>query len=222
MRSADIESAADVHFVQIKGPAFSSADISRSTQAGRKVATDNPGKLMGFGRGASALGVAVALGEATAAEADVLNDFSKYSTVASCSAGGEVRCNEVVVLGVSSKWSGPLTIAHSAFADALDTAGVYSALKALGMPASPQLTSANALRLRGGFIKAEASRDGLVRGKPHTMLNDGDIDQQRHIRAAVGAIVASIVNDTALFVSGGAEHQGPDGGGIIALIAERA
>ena len=54
------------------------------------------------------------------------------------------------------------------------------------------------------------------------MLNDGDIDQQRHIRAAVGAIVASVVNDTALFVSGGAEHQGPDGGGMIALIAERA
>jgi hypothetical protein len=25
-----------------------------------------------------------------------------------------------------------------------------------------------------------------------------------------------------LFVSGGAEHQGPDGGGILAVIAERA
>jgi cyanuric acid amidohydrolase len=28
------------------------------------------------------------------------------------------------------------------------------------------------------------------------------------IRGAVGAIVASVLNDTALFVSGGAEHQG--------------
>lgn len=54
------------------------------------------------------------------------------------------------------------------------------------------------------------------------MLNDGDIDAQRHIRGAVGAIVASILNDTALFVSGGAEHQGPDGGGLVAAIAERA
>jgi cyanuric acid amidohydrolase len=62
----------------------------------------------------------------------------------------------------------------------------------------------------------------MIRGKPHTMLNDGDIDQQRHIRAAVGAIVASVINDTAIFVSGGAEHQGPDGGGMIAIIAERA
>ena len=63
--------------------------------------------------------------------------------------------------------------------------------------------------------------DGKIRGRGHTMLNDGDIDPQRHIRAAVGAVVASVVNDTALFVSGGAEHQGPDGGGMIALIAER-
>jgi cyanuric acid amidohydrolase len=37
----------------------------------------------------------------------------------------------------------------------------------------------------------------------------------------VGAIAASVLNDTALFVSGGAEHQGPDGGGLIAIIAER-
>jgi cyanuric acid amidohydrolase len=54
------------------------------------------------------------------------------------------------------------------------------------------------------------------------MLNDGDINEQRHIRGAVGAIAASILNDTGLFVSGGAEHQGPDGGGMIAVIAERA
>ena len=37
--------------------------------------------------------------------------------------------------------------------------------------------------------RMEAS-DGVIRGKSHMMLNDGDIDQQRHIRAAVGAIVA--------------------------------
>jgi hypothetical protein len=29
------------------------------------------------------------------------------------------------------------------------------------------------------------------------MLNDGDIDQQRRIHAAVGAIVAAVYNDTA-------------------------
>jgi hypothetical protein len=38
---------------------------------------------------------------------------------------------------------------------------------------------------------------------------------------AVGAIVARVLNDTALFVSGGTEHQGPDAGGMIGVIAEK-
>jgi cyanuric acid amidohydrolase len=152
----------------------------------------------------------------------VVKDFRLFSSVASCSAGVEVRVNEVIVVGMSESWSGSLAVAHAPLRDALDVEGIGLALHGIGLAAAPQLSAADAGRLRAGFIKCEASRDGLVRGKLHTMLNDGDIDQQRHIRAAVGAIVASVVNDTALFVSGGAEHQGPDGGGIIALIAERA
>jgi cyanuric acid amidohydrolase len=32
-------------------------------------------------------------------------------------------------------------------------------------------------------------------------------------------VLAGVVGDTRIFVSGGAEHQGPDGGGPIAVIA---
>jgi cyanuric acid amidohydrolase len=193
--------------------------------AGNKPASDNPGKLMGYGRAASSLGVAKAVGEipaAAATEAAVLKDFGLFSSVASCSAGVEVKVNEVVVVGLSSNWTGPLTISHAAIHDALDTAGIHKAVEGLGFAPAIQLSAQDAKRIRASFVKCEASRDGLIRGKLHTMLNDGDIDQQRHIRAAVGAIVASVINDTAIFVSGGAEHQGPDGGGMIALIAERA
>jgi cyanuric acid amidohydrolase len=224
MANARITDAADVHFVQVKGPAFTLADIVASQRAGAKVASDNPGKLMGFGRGASAIGVAGALGEIAAeraTETAVLRDFDAFSSVASCSAGVEVRGNEVIVLGMSEAWSGTLAIAHAPLADALDTGGIRRALDALGFDSGHQISPAGAARIRAGFVKCEAARDGLIRGKPHTMLNDGDIDQQRHIRAAVGAIVASVINDTAIFVSGGAEHQGPDGGGLIALIADR-
>lgn len=224
MRGAGIASPDDVHFVQVKGPAFGLADIVDSRQKGRPPVSDNPGKLMGHGRAASAIGVAKALGEIPPGKAiaeAVLSDFTLYSAVASCSAGVEVRANEVIVLGLSDRWSGPLIISHAPMRDALDGAGVHQVLQAIGLDASPQLSAAKAARIKAGFVKCEASRDGLIRGKGHTMLNDGDIDQQRHIRAAVGAVVASIVNDTALFVSGGAEHQGPDGGGLVALIAER-
>jgi cyanuric acid amidohydrolase len=215
----------DVHFVQLKGPAFAQADIASSVADGRPPATDNPGKLMGFGRAASALGVGRALGHIAAehAVADaVLKDFSLFSPVASASAGVEVRCNEVVVIGLSEKWSGDLTIAHALMSDALDLSGIHAMLAELGFDGGAQISAIEHRRLRAAFVKCEASRDGLVRGNAHTMLNDGDMDQQRHIRGAVGAIVASVLGDTALFVSGGAEHQGPDGGGLVSLIVERA
>jgi cyanuric acid amidohydrolase len=223
--NASIETPEDVHFVQVKGPAFTLDDIVSAGNAGLRCATDNPGKLMGFGRAASALGVAKALGEVPpnrALEEAVLHDFDVYSSVASVSAGVEVRVNEIIVAGLSRAWSGPLTIAHRSMKDALDLSSVSHLADELGLGPAPQVPAAQARRIRAAFVKCEAQRNGTIRGRRHTMLNDGDIDQQRHIRAAVGAIVAAVLNDTALFVSGGAEHQGPDGGGLIAIIAEKA
>ena len=94
---------------------------------------------MGFGRAASALGVGKVLGEISgerATEAAVLNNFGAYSSVASCSAGVEVKGNEVIVVGMSEKWSGPLGIAHGVLADALDVDGVRRALAGLGLASS--------------------------------------------------------------------------------------
>jgi cyanuric acid amidohydrolase len=52
------------------------------------------------------------------------------------------------------------------------------------------------------------------------MLDDTDINAQRHIRGALGGLVSGVLGDSRIFVSGGAEHQGPDGGGLVAVIAE--
>jgi cyanuric acid amidohydrolase len=224
MAQARIASADDVHFVQVKGPAFTLADIVEARSRGKTCAADNSGKLMAFGRAASALGVGKALGEIAperATQSAVLTDFDAFSAVASTSVGVEIKTNEVVVVGTSAAWSGPLTIGHAVMSDPLDIGAVVALARSLGFAAEPQVPAAEARRIRAAFVKCEAPRDGLVRGRMHTMLNDGDMDQQRHVRGAVGAIVASVLNDTALFVSGGAEHQGPDSGGMIAIIAEK-
>jgi cyanuric acid amidohydrolase len=73
-------------------------------------------------------------------------------------------------------------------------------------------------RLAALLCKAEASHTGTIRGHRHTMLDDSDINATRHARALVGGVVAGRVGDTRLFVSGGAEHQGPEGGGPLAVI----
>jgi cyanuric acid amidohydrolase len=68
------------------------------------------------------------------------------------------------------------------------------------------------------FAKAEASPNGEVRGRRTTMLSDADINYERHARAAVGAVIASVTGDPAIFVSGGTEHQCAPGEAPIAAI----
>jgi cyanuric acid amidohydrolase len=220
MRAARIESPIDVHFVQVKGPCLTSEQIA----AGGDLVSDSPDKSMMYSRIASALGVALALGEIHESEltAALAGDRRFYSNVASTSAGVEVQPNEVVVLGMSRHWSGSLRIQHRSMADALDIGAVHGVLADLGIDSLPQVSETDRARLRAVLVKCEPSRDGLIHGQPHTMWNDGDINPQRHIRSAVGAIVAAVTGDTRVFVSGGAEHQGPDGGGLLAVIASRA
>jgi len=72
------------------------------------------------------------------------------------------------------------------------------------------------------LAKAEASSGGTLRGFRHTMLVDSDISPTRHARGFTGGVLAGVVGHAELYVSGGAEHQGPDGGGPVAIIAETA
>jgi cyanuric acid amidohydrolase len=69
------------------------------------------------------------------------------------------------------------------------------------------------------MVKGEPDTTGRIRGHRHTMLVDGDMNAQRHIRGALGGLVAGVLGDGRIFVSGGAEHQGPAGGGLVAAIA---
>ena len=51
------------------------------------------------------------------------------------------------------------------------------------------------------------------------MLDDSDISGTRHARAAVGGVLGGLIGSGCIYVSGGGEHQGPDGGGPVAIIA---
>src|SRR3979411_3562073 len=74
----------------------------------------------------------------------------------------------------------------------------------------------------GVLAKAEAAPSGEIRGRRHTMLDDSDIHSTRHARALVGGVLAGVIGDTMLYVSGGAEHQGPAGGAPGATLAQAA
>ena len=221
---AGIERLDDVHFVQVKCPCVTVARAAAAIAAGKTPLTSDPNKSMAFARAAGAFGVAVALDELAPSafnEASLLSDFSIQSPRASISSGVEVESNEVIVLGNSARWAGPLRIAHRAMIDALDIGAIVDVLADLDIAARPQVSAADAMRIATVLVKCEPDRRGKIRGHRHTMLDDTDINAQRHVRGAVAGLVAGVIGDGRIFVSGGAEHQGPDGGGLIAVIALR-
>jgi cyanuric acid amidohydrolase len=221
MADAGLTDPRDIEFVQVKCPCITSARVQDALARGQSVVTTDANRSMALSRAAGAFGIALALGELpeSTTDAALLSDFSIACNRASVSSGVEVTCNEVIVLGNSTRWSGPLQIAHAPMRDALDLPAVGAALDRLGIAARPQVAEADRERIAAVLVKCEPDRRGQIRGARHTMLDDTDINAQRHIRGAVGALVAGVMGDGRLFVSGGAEHQGPDGGGLVAVIA---
>jgi cyanuric acid amidohydrolase len=206
MCDAGIARAEDVALVQVKAPATTPPGAS-------------PGVTMARSRAAAAFGVALALGEippeAARAEA-LLQNFALFSPRASISSGIEVTCNEVVLFGRAAGWADSIALGLAPMADLLDMRGIAAAFAAAGLG-----NAAPHPRLLGVIAKGEPSRDTRIRGHRHTMLGDTDLDAQRHLRAALGALVAAFAGDGRVFVSGGAEHQGPPGGGLVAVFAQK-
>ena len=220
MRDAGIASVADVHWVQVKCPLLTAERVQAARRAGHDPVTENAYKSMAYSRGASAIGVGVAMGEIASpvADAAVLSDWSLASGVASASAGIELKNNIVIVLGNAEGAAGNCVIAHAVMQDAIDAAAVIEALRRVGgFRADANVVDAS--RIVNVLAKADPSPDGLLRGWRHTMLDDTDISATRHARAAVGGVIAGLTGCPAVFVSGGAEHQGPPGGGPVAVIS---
>jgi cyanuric acid amidohydrolase len=217
MADTGITDPADVHFVQIKCPLLTAEEITEATAKGHRVATTSTYASMGYSRAAAALGVARALDEVPAAalsDSVIAKRWDLFSRVASTSAGVELAHNEILVLGNADTSASDLLIAHDVMEDAIDQAAVRRALRAAGCDTAPD-------RFIGVYAKAEASPSGRIRGRRHTMIDDSDINHTRHARAVVSAVIASVVGDPMVYVSGGAEHQGPSGGGPVAVIARR-
>lgn len=222
MKDAKIEDAGDVHFVQIKCPLLTADRIEDAKRRGKDVVVHDTYKSMAYSRGASALGVALALGELTEDQLRdevICHDWNLYSGVASTSAGVELLKDEIILVGNSFQSASDLIIGHSVMKDALDVDAVKEAMRHAGLKFDCCPSDEELAKIVNVLAKAEASSTGVVRGRRNTMIDDSDINHTRSARAVVNAVIASVVKDPMVYVSGGAEHQGPDGGGPVAVIA---
>jgi cyanuric acid amidohydrolase len=220
MADAGITEASNVGYVQIKCPLITSEEIQEAQSEGESVVTTDTYASMGYSRAASALGIAVATGELSAdlVDAELINsDPSVYSSVASTSAGVELKHSEVLVLWNTPASASDLVIGNAVMSDGLDADAVRRAITAAGVdPEDPDAAG----RIRNVFAKAQATSDGRIRGRRHVINDDSDIPSTRHARSVVNAVVGSVTGDPLSYVSGGAEHQGSDGGGPVAVIAD--
>jgi cyanuric acid amidohydrolase len=221
MADAGLEDPRDLHFVQTKNPSLTVAQIVAEREAGCTLATEEPGKSGELSTAAATFATALVAGELTeeqVTEEVIGRDAELYSTIASASSGAEIVQPQVLVFGTSVRAAGSFSIGHGVMRDAIDAEGVKDALRSAGLQFECCPSPEQQAQVVAVFAKASPDPRGRIRGRRHVMLEDSSVPAHRHIRAAVGAVIASVIGDTAIYVSSGTRHQGPPGGGPVAAI----
>lgn len=221
MADAGLRDPRNLHFVQTKVPALTASQIAAARAEGRDLAASEAHRSGDLSTAAAAFATALVAGEVRedqVSDAVIGRDADLYSTIASASSGAEIVRPQVLVFGTSMRSAGPFTIGHATMRDAIDAEGVKDALRSAGLRFAERPSAAQLARVVAVFAKASPDPRGTIRGRRHVMLDDAAMPAHRHIRAAVGAVIASVIGDTAVYVSSGNRHQGPPGGGPVAAI----
>ncbi|MEB3232456.1 MAG: ring-opening amidohydrolase, partial [Leptolyngbyaceae bacterium] len=219
---AGITDLADIHCVEVKCPAMTPARLADAAQRGKNVVSTNLGQASSLAKGASALGIALALGEVSADQLNdgVINrDRTLYTNRGSVSAGGEQSACRILVMGNSRRSVSRYRVGHGVMTDQLDTTGVYAALSTAGLDATTPLTPAQQQRVAQLFVNCGADAVSAVRDRRHTIHSDFLAGYAGIVAKAVAnAVVASVVGDPMILASAGNEHQGAPGSNLVAAI----
>lgn len=221
---AGITDLADIHCVEVKCPAMTPARLQDASQRRVLVVSNHLGQASSLSKGASALGIALALGEVpkTKLSDDVINrDRTLFTDRGSVSAGGEQSACRILVMGNAQHSVSRYRVGHGIMADQLDTAGVYAALSTAGLTIAAPLTPEQQQRITQVFVNCGADAVGAVRDRRHTIHSDFLSGYAGIVAKAVAnAVVASVVGDPMILASAGNEHQGALGSNLVAAIVE--
>ncbi len=225
MKDAGIVDPADVHLVLVKAPSLTPEGIADAQSRGLDTVTHDvsigPEGAICYSNDASALGVALALGEVSEESVHdgmVRRDFSVYSDVAMTSSGGEKTHAEVLLLGNAIGSTSSLRIGHQSMASIIDGSAVEGALRSAGVEVVDGDTRAASTNLVYALAKMIMPARAELDGKRITLLDD---QVGYHVAKAMGGfLLASTTGHTQVFVSGGEHnsHQGPPDGNPLALI----
>ena len=219
---AGIDHLGDVHCVEVKCPAMTPARLADAAAREQTVVSTQLGQASSLSKGASALGIALALEEIslTQLKDGVVNcDRTLYTNRGSVSAGGEQSACRVLVMGNSARSVSAYRVGHGVMADQLDTQGIYAALQQAGLETSTPLTPEQQQRIAQVFVNCGADAVTAVRGRRHTIHSDFLSGYAGIVAKAVAnGVVASVTGDPMLLASAGNEHQGAPGSNLVAAI----
>lgn len=225
MRDAMIEDPKDVHMVFVKSAWPDEHQRAEARSRGKRPVTDVHLLLGNLSRGASALGVAAALGEVN--ETDLtekvfLQQQDRYfSQVAHCSSGNERTSNAVILLGNTTASVSESFIGHGSMKDSLDADGVKQTLKSMGFRFDCCPSKQDLARIEYAFLKPKGRDTPTIRGYRHTMNTDPALAMHgwNIEKAPAHAVVASVLGTPLIEVASGPEHQGPPGVSLLAVVA---
>lgn len=222
---AGLAGSSDVHLVLVKAPTLTAESVAEARSRGQDTVTGDLsiGKhgAICYSNDASALGVALALGECHADDVHtemVRRAWSVYSDVAMTSSAGEKTHAEVLVLGNASGAHSTLRIGHQSMTDIVDASAVTGALQSAGVDVVDGDVRSASRQLVYALAKMIIPGHGLLNGRRITLLDD---PAGYHVAKAMGGyLLASLTGHSTVFVSGGEQnsHQGPPDGSPLAMI----
>jgi cyanuric acid amidohydrolase len=202
----------EIGLVLMKSPVLLREDAVGLPDAQRKRANSTS-----LARGIAGIGIAIATGEIDAAavtDDTVGREAGIFSRRGMVFSGPETRRCEAIVLANAPGY--PAAVRCGTIADLLDIDGMA---RILAPGAADPLAAARGLAQRGfvraAFLKAGLAPDGRLRGQRTTIFSS-DLEPDKHMRAAASGVLGALLGDTRSFISGGAEHQAPPGGGLFA------
>jgi cyanuric acid amidohydrolase len=212
MVDARVESD-DVALVIVKTPVMSFIPSTRSVGRGKRITS-------AYSKAVGALGAGVALGEVDrrhiVQEAfDV--DLDLYSRRAMVFSGSERDCVEILLLANRAGAGGDLHITTGYIKDCIDAEGIREMLRSAGLAFDSSGQVADPEKVIATLIKAGISPDGVIRGC-RTTIKSSHLDMDKHVRATVSGVAASILGTCRSFISANTVHQAPPGGGLCACI----
>ncbi|WP_170184133.1 ring-opening amidohydrolase [Glutamicibacter uratoxydans] len=213
----------DAEYVLTKNRGVSAADIQEAAARGVRIEPFDRAHATAQTTGGAALGIAVATGAIAMPDESAIGfDGSLYSPVASCSAGNENERSQVVLLGNSAAAGGSLRVGHAVMHDLLDITALHRALRSAGMDIADGaiLSPAQRARVKALYVKVGTPIEGRLRGRRqvHQGQNPAYFNE---LKAAVAGAYSVFMQDTIMYISNAAFHQGPEGGGTVAAIVSQ-